>query len=386
MRSLFSFSDVSRRVHAQVHLQLGDVRRWEVSRAGTHDDSAAYSCGVSLNSVFLASSSSLRTIMEQRALYLAEISYKRAQDSAKAAQAMADALEEEANPALKGRKALEQPETEDEALERKKAMRQMISKAMDEDAEGAVLFDEGAAEWAANSSSWMTKNRAYEYVYAYELENQKAEGMDDAQVKRAGRRKESQPMHVPLTDVDFGFEESYPQQAVTVAQDDEPQQEDQQEYDENGAAEYTVSVAAESEEYDRPPSPSRIDVQEEAEEGEYVQQQPPQRQQPRAPISSKKPAAGNGARPTPKQAVLAQQAKSQMMSSMQPQQQQQQQVKPTPRQAPPQRQQQQQRSTPGGPPQSRPQSTRKPGVTPGRSAVPAPAVEQESNPFEDPFA
>lgn len=145
----------------------------------------------------------LRLIMEQRALYLAEQSYKRgveAQKAALAAHEVAQGLEPTA--------ATE--ETAEEKEKRQAAMAELIRKNMDDDTEGDVLFDEDLVDWdsgalpsatattagdtvlTTDSAGQLKTTRkpmrasAYDYVYAYELEHQKAEGVDEDTTGTAG--------------------------------------------------------------------------------------------------------------------------------------------------------------------------------------------------------
>lgn len=148
--------------------------------------------------------------MEQRALYLAEQSYKRAAEAQKEAQRLEDELAQARDPSLRGTIAPVAEETPEEAAVRQKAMAAVISRSIDDDTEDAVLFDEDEVDWTTGDlpiRGGFQRSSAYDFVYAYELDHQRAEGVDDVDADAAGE------MHlrpIPMTDVDFGIEESPP--------------------------------------------------------------------------------------------------------------------------------------------------------------------------------
>ena len=187
----------------------------------------------------------LRLIMEQRALYLAEQSYKRGVDAQKAALAA-----HEVSQGLEPTESVE--ETAEEKEKRQAAMADLIRKNMDDDTEGDVLFNEELVDWdsgalpsatattagdtvlTTDSDGHLKTTRkpmrasAYDYVYAYELEHQKAEGVDEdapgaSPLHRVvslrspltsplrppttgGRRAKKEEERIAITD-DFGTEE-----------------------------------------------------------------------------------------------------------------------------------------------------------------------------------
>jgi len=136
----------------------------------------------------------LRLIMEQRSMYLAEQSYKRGVEAQQAALVAAGLPAEEIKE-----------ETEEDRIARQEAMAELIRRNMDEDAEDDVLFDEDLIDWTSGAlpaqtdasgavvltdaqrmhaaDGMMGKSKfkvhsAYDYVYAYELEHQRPEGVD----------------------------------------------------------------------------------------------------------------------------------------------------------------------------------------------------------------
>jgi hypothetical protein len=138
----------------------------------------------------------LRTIMEQRSMYLAEQSYKRGVEAQNQALVAAGLPTPDPNA-----------ETEEERIARQEAMAELIRRNIDEDTEGDVLFNEDLVDWTSGALPMQTDasgavvlsdaarmhagaggegggmkhhkiHAAYDYVYAYELERQQPEGVD----------------------------------------------------------------------------------------------------------------------------------------------------------------------------------------------------------------